>query len=214
MQDDILVTLSKFDKKINIISDDVKEITEKILYFNSISDEDLSTISWVYRKTKDSMIILSDALKYVSGEEEKEEFDLYGKDYPIDYPITSYIDEDGFYVVKFDFDIPVIKHKFDTNDKICLARKITNLTDFPKLDDVFLAYEFHQGSKNFGADLKEIENRDMRYITDLLVGKYSNNGDYGKHFREYRYSVQDDKYYTNAYILDIKNIAKFIEKYP
>ena len=203
-QKDALDYLQQVDKNL----DKIKSLNEKI------ADEILDTQSFeqtnkVIKLHKSNILFLKEI---TDNAPYKEETEFYTGGNLVDLPIRLE-KEDGFDVVYFDFDIPVIRNPFDYDDKCTLRKNIQSLPKLDKKEHLLLCYEFHLGTSNSSRDKREIENRDMRLITDMLVSYFSYFGDGREHFSEFRYNVLDGKYYTKAYLLEPKDIQKFSQIY-
>lgn len=208
-QKDALEWLIGVNKNIEKVSKEIPKMADKLLDINS-ANLDIDLIYKSIKQLKEGVICLQNIVNFSPRKEEKRIEELEKE---IDFPIFLDVDNDGFYFVKFDFDLPVIRHPFTQNERVNLKKTIWNLDDLPLINDLFLFFEFHQGTEKKYADYKEIGNRDIKLITDILVSKYSKNGDNGSHYMELRRSVLDGNYFTKVYLLEQKNAINFMKNH-
>lgn len=208
-QKDALDWLKKSNRALENAASYIPRMADEIV--NCDPKSDFENTFMVIKKLKNTIPLLCNIVNnspYFNNKTE-DEFE-----YEIDFPITLEQDKDGFYFVKFDFDLPVIRKPFDSNERFNLRRCIQKLdTPDTLFNQLFVCYEFHQGTSNKTIDAKEIGNRDVKLITDLLVSKYSKNGDNKNNYSELKQCVLDENYYTKAYIMEQKDAMEFLKKH-
>jgi len=210
-QKDALDNLLTVSNHIDNISKVIQSLADDIVFVNDRAVNDFKRYKKAIDKLKMSVQYLQKIVLFAPHTEPEtvEEFEKM-----LDYPISLNQDDDGYYFVKFDFDLPVMKNPFSSNERANIRKTMWKLPQINRFENLFLYFEFHQGKGKTTADRKEINNRDVKLITDILIAKYSNNGDNGTHYTEFRRCVLDGNYYTNIYLIEQKDTLKFLEKHP